>query len=232
MKRLSAVLVFLICTIALAGCGGGGGGSASIATGNVSRQLQVGDRVVYTVTGTTRASITGTATMVVSDASDLEPLISISGRLLKVATSYNLSVDGKETVYTSTMYEIQTTDGTLYYYGSSDANGNVLMSSCDHDPVDIPSPINVGNTWTYTAQFNDNTSSTDTCSVLALESVSGRMAYKIEDINQDSSDGGSSSTNYKWFVPDLGIPVKLTGSVQYTDGTYLDLTLLLQSKNF
>lgn len=222
-KVLSAAVAILSLgsILGLNGCGGGGGTSSTTATQTsaTTRQIQIGDRVVYAVSGNTRGPVSGTVTIVISEA-DGAISSKYGGKILKETTSSNLTVDNQPYIYTNTSYLEQTSDGTVY---------DREQDTTDNPSIMYPSPIHERDTWSYSWQYGISQRATNTYTVTGLEAVNGWMAYKIENV---TSDEDGQSINYEWYVPDLGIPVRMTQKIQYTEGTYLDATLSIQSKNF
>ena len=224
-------LLVVVC-LTLAGCGGGGGGGSSTPptqTGATIRQIQPGNQIVYTVTGTfqprggTPGPISGTMTATLySDTAASQH----GGRRLKEVSDLNITGAAQATG-SLTGYLEQTSDGTQYDYGIAGAQ----LTSSVGLPVSRKSPVVVGNSWTYTAHYSDGSSDDNSYAVMSLEAVGSRMAYKIHSTTTLSD--GTQSAEDDWFVPDWGCDVKAT-IVQYSpslDGV-LRFTATLQSKNF
>lgn len=229
--RYSKFALLLIIVITLAGCGGGGGTTA-IPTSNTTRQIQPGDHVTYTVTGTGRNMSTGqtgpvTGTMNLTVYTDtIAP--TYGTRALKLTGELDLRVFGAPVLLTSDLYIEQDAVGMCFDMGTSDGTIVARLTSATAPPIDYPSPVSVGQTYSFSAQYSDGSSNTTSGTVLALEPANGWMAYRIHETS-NGSDGTASSD--EWFVPDLGYAVRSKGIIQNGESR-LDLTLDLKSKNF
>jgi len=221
-----SVFVLLAFALVLMGCGGGGGGGIATTTPDTTtasvRQIAAGDRVVYSLSGTTRAVVSGTMTITTSADAAWSTL---PGRHLQQTASIDLSIDGKSYVVVNTIYLSQSTAGAQYHLGSEGAK----LTNYVNDPIAWPSPITTGQTWNYTSTYSDGSSETVRNNVIGAETVSGVSCYKIE-CTTTSTEGNSVETD--WFAPGLGYPVKSVMAVQVDATTRLDLIATLTSKNF
>lgn len=217
-------LLVIFCALALAGCGGGGGGGGSVSqTGSVVRQIQPGDYLVYSVSGTTRAAVTGTLTTTVQRA----PIAPVAGlAVLRMDSAFQLAVDGQPFVITLTSCCGQFADGSVAYLGDASANGYRTIKTWSATPLQYTSPVSVGQSWQYDVTYTDGTSESRSSTVLALEAVNGQMAYKIQSITRGTYGEGIET---EWFVPDFGYPVKLSARLQ-TGGAYVDIECVLRDK--
>lgn len=226
MRRL-AFGTLILCVAVVAGCGGGGGGGpAAVPTGATMRQLQPGDQVVYAVTGTTRAGVSGTVTETVQ--TDAAGVPKYGGRCMKVVMVYNLTFDGTPWLYSGTVYAEQAADGTVYEFGSINSDGDYRTLSTVGAPVMYPGTLSTGESASYVAHLADGTTDNTSWAVIGLESVGGRMAYRVHTV---TTNGADVSEETEWLVPDWGCPVRMQMSFQ-ASGVRVDLVATLQSKNF
>ena len=223
MKRLFVVVVLLA---VIAGCGGGGGGGTEpIPTSNVTRQLQPGDSLTYSVTGNIDGEpVTGT---IVCSTSKGDWTPTYGTRALKLTQDLALKTEsvGNISVVATSYYE-QDAAGVLYYVGMISTEGESWFTESTAAPVVCPSPIAVGYSTSYTATTTKGTSQY-ALSVMALESVGGRKAYRIH-ITTIGPDGTSAEDD--WYVPDMGYPVKFVVDMQ-EETRNMQFTATLKSFN-
>ena len=233
MKKV-VLCIIVVGTLLLVGCGGGGEGGGGttlpIETGAVIRQLQIGDHLVYSVSGTgtgdITGAVTGTLTMTVQSASG--PPVEDT-RWMDIVCTLDVTVRDRPIIISTIEHILQNADGDLVTAGWSDSTGDHPILSWDNWlPYMYCSPLGVGQSWSYNATFAPNINRYTSCSILSYEAVGGRMAYKSEQVNQSAT---YTSRTVEWFVPDWGYPVKAKSTVQY-GSLYLDLTSTLRSKNF
>lgn len=220
----------ILLVVFLAGCGGGGGGaSAPIETGNVIRQLQVGDYLVYSITGIAEGEIEGPVTGTLTRLTQDTPLAPIYGiRTLQIVGTFDLRINDIPILSSITNYVGQDVLGNTIKVGWSTASGSYYVVSFDTIPYAYLSPVSVGESWWYNVTYNDGSSCYVSCSILAYEPINGRMAYKSEEIARTVSE---TSKIVEWFIPDWGYPIR-TKIVVQSGLTHLELTATLQSKNF
>lgn len=233
MRSLRAMILLVsLAVAALPGCGGGGGGGGAssisaepIATSDTMRQLQPGDMLTYSVTGSTRAPVAGTATVTTQTAS-VQPYPTM--RLMEVTTQIDVTVAGQQAQSTVIDYLAQTPTGTLIKVGSIVDGVNRFGSDFSPDPIHCPSPVAVDATWAYKTTYGDSSTDNTSCWVSAMEAANGRMAYKVITTIQGPA---GTTTRQDWVVPDLGYPAKMVWS-QAIAGGMVDLTANLTNKSF
>jgi len=219
MKKFVLLSVLGILVL-VAGCGGGGGGATP--TSSTTRQLVAGNQVVYsakgTITdGTDTIPVSGTLTMTLHSSNRI-PLY--SNRVFELVGEVDLVGNGVPVMYTTTGLLEQSTTGTLYDLGTSDA----ALLSASTPPVMFPSPASVGQSFSYTASYSDSTNYTTYINITSIENVAGYQAYKVHSVE-------NGVVGDDWYVPDLGMPVKST--IVMMDGSArISITATMQSKNF
>lgn len=220
MKRFIGLLIVVI-AVAVAGCGGGGGGTA-IQTSPVVRQLVIGNQVVYSASGTITDGtetipVTGTVTMTLHSSSR-SPLY--GNRAFEVVTEVDIVANGTPLMYVNTGLLEQSSTGTLYDLGTTDA---ALVSSTA-PPVMLSSPVSIDQSSSYTASYSDGLGYSSYVNVISTENVAGYQSYKVHSVDDDM-------VGDDWYVPDLGMPVKSI-LVMMDGDARISLTTIMQSKNF
>lgn len=223
--------VLLLGLVILAGCGGGGGGtSTAIPTGNVTRQLQPGDSLTYSLSGSISVEgdtvpVSGTMTTTTYNGA----FVPVYGsRALKLVMEMSLQGNGSQYSIIGTNYAEQATNGTIYTIARDNGNGMETLLYCDNSPIVYPGVCTVGGQYSCICQWSDGTTESTSGTIMALEAVNGRMAYKI---HESTTTNGDPSSSNEWFVPDIGYPVRSQLVIQQ-DGVRLNLTANLASKNF
>lgn len=224
MKSRIVVSALILLALALAGCGGGGGGgtSTAIIPSSTTRQIQAGDRLVYSLTGATKSSVTGTLTITASNGTAWSTL---PGRHIELTETLDCSVDGHPYINVVTVYMTQTTDGAQYDLGADE----IKLQTYTGAPIMFQGSMSTGQTWSYSATYSDSSSDTTHYSVIGTERVAGYDCFKLQCATT-STTGDSFETT--WFSPDLGYPVKSNLAIQLDETTRLDLVGTLTSKNF
>lgn len=259
---ISLVILSLLAAvcISLTGCGGGGGGDGTYFNppidgggggGNqnnpptsVIRQIQPGNRVVYSLSGTATSTtdgdtenmqVSGTVTATVHECSTVYPRY--YGRPLKIVWNWSANMSGVPFTHSVTEYIEQVDDGTIYYRGSSESG---VIANSDKPAIGYKSPMSRGLTWDYEAVYENGVITQFCANVLGIETVSGQSAYKIH-ITASGTINGSSVNNefYYWFAPSWGFSVRQYGRVTQVmeiDDTptlvTLDVNMIAVSKNF
>lgn len=224
-KIIIAVLVIL----SIAGCGGGGGGSSTalLTTGSTIRQIQDGDTLTYSVSGTftpyTGSSLSASGTLTITTFNDTTPAL-FGGRILKQVYDINVHAGTHSLVFASPEYYEQIANGTIYDLGTT----GEMITDANIAPITKNSPASVGGNYSYSAHYSDGLSSENSWNVTALEYVGNQQAYKYHSVMIVASE---SSTMDDWFVPDWGYSVKQTLAIDDTDGTW-QITATETSKNF
>ncbi len=215
----------------LAGCGGGGHSGSSTST---IRQIQVGDSVIYAVTGTATDSsgtvpVTGTANFMVNAA---EGIPKYGSRVMAWTLYYTLVWRGSsQPLIPDNSWFEQGSDGTIYQPGFKDGwDFQISITSSTAPPVMYFSPMVQGQSSSYTLTYYTGYQETDTVAVGAAQQISGMTAFEVDKtwtyLNQSGSLGP------EWFAPSLGFPAKLVTTPHPSDNSQLSLTLTYSSKNF
>jgi len=148
----------------------------------------------------------------------------VGTRAFRLVTELNLSYNGTPYATNGTSYIEQDGNGTIY--DTSSEGARLLHASAA--PVMYASPISVGQTFSYASTYSDMTVEQNDYNVLSKETVAGYESYRV---HSTATSGTDSSTGDEWFVPDLGMPVKMTGTM--TDsGVSVNMTATMSSKNF
>ncbi len=212
----------------LVGCGGGGRPSSSSASASSpARQVQSGNAIVYSVTGTADGPdpvpVTGTATLTVRSDPQAPKY---GGRVLYFHYVFDLTWEGVGTEMGDWGYmREQTPDGTMY-----DANSEILgIAPSTALPVVDFCPTSQGQSSSYTLTLAEGTDSV-TVTAGAAQQIAGITAYEIDAT--DSYQPGSLETLSEWFAPSLGLPAKVMIPNYIIGPQLLSITLTYQSKNF
>lgn len=234
-------IVTAIIVALLAGCGGGGGGGSTTGGAiptpsppviNVqTRQIQAGDRLVYTISANVRDQITGTA-IISTSPSNLQPIYGY--QILKQVITMDLTMGAEHSFDSSTSYLWQAADGTIMYLAAEDGSGNVVTaSSSTGQIIEYPSPISVNRSWSYDVVYSNGHTKSRSCTLLQSETVQGISTYCVEE-NLRTNDGQYARTarNYHWFAPSLGYPINEEIAYALDTGVVAYISATLQSKNF
>jgi len=223
MHRIALILA-VVALVAIGGCGGGGGDGAA---SNTTRQLVVGNQVIYSITGTgdngaSSGPITGTATITVySDTATPK----YGNRSLRFVWEINIQFQGHTYADNVTVYYEQGANGAIYQAGYEGAR---LVTSTAA-PVYFPSPISAGATYSYVITYSgDPAPEQNDVNVMQKETVAGYESYRVHRTWTMNSYSGAGDD---WLVPDLGLPVKSTLDGDIDDVTVTG-TMVLASKNF
>ncbi len=227
---LRAILAIIIIAT-LAGCGGGGG--SAIPTTNVTRQIQAGDQVTYSISGTATTrrratyNLSGTATVTTFNDSWIPDF---GNRELRQVVELDIRGGGESAFLTWNSYVEQDSAGNIYYVGLENGDYFVGLVSATDSPIMYPGYWSAGQAWSFDSTWDGSESYNESCScnVTAYESAAGFMSYKLHTVKNSNGD---SSSEDEWFVPDLGYLVKTTLTADTGDVLYR-LTLTYRSKNF
>ena len=228
-ERLSIVilstLAALVMVIAI-GCGGGGAAITPL-TPEV-RLLRAGNQWRYDVTGQITgggevASINGSCTDTIHDLTLLSP----SGQqCLSLQRVLEYTANSQQFVAITWIHFAQPSYGrSVYTYGIRENGSDVWYTSPFDGYLDTQSPVAVGNQYSETVTFPDQSVETRSWRVEGEEILSvpaGRFtAYRIRRTID-------SAISTDWFVPSLGHSVKrhMTATIQY-EGVPVSVTLTL-----
>ena len=177
-KALAGLLVvFVVCGLCSCGGGGGGGDSASsnaptalaLKTSQI-RTFAAGDRFTYAVTGTYSTggqsyAATGTETYQVMSSTVTSP-----GNVacLDLYDTITLTLTGVANPISVAdhSFGLQSSNGSINYYGENDGNGNIWVTSpAQGYYTGLVSPIALNATYSSAVTYSDGSTYTETYSV-------------------------------------------------------------------
>lgn len=226
-------LVLIACLAA--GCGGGGGLTPPALSDTV-RQMQAGDRWIYSVTGT---------------ATEGSDSIAVVGTLTKTVTGETVGISGDETArivtwsgtvsgvgYTNTVdtkeYLFQDADGSIWTYGGEDS-GDVywIVPEGTGRNQYVWSPLAVNHEWGSHEETSEGGSFDRSLTVTEITSITvPNGLYDVYKVEGTGMFAGSPSDEELWWAPQIGAPVQQRIiAVDSVSGRTLDLTLKLISRN-
>jgi len=231
-NRINGIIILMLAgMLTLSGCGGGGDSSAAttapttrpIAT-DYLRIFASGDNILYAINGNisnmasnTSSTFSGTASFtVLLNSSPADPYGNV-----RSMRSINLNAkfaSGTPVVSVSNSYFSQKNDGSVIFYGSSDAGW--ITAPVSGSVIDFVSPIVAPNGYaaTYTLQNGDSVSEQTT--VIGKESVSTNMgtfeAYRTErGLTYGYADGSSFvASTVEYVVPSIG-SIKMVQDISF-----------------
>jgi hypothetical protein len=237
---IKTLLVSLVVMIALiAGCGGGGGGNLTPpALDDDVRQMQPGDRWVYTVTGTATdgsgsIAVIGTLTKTVTSNEVTVPdpvdaparVVTWSGTVAGVGYSKSLSTEE---------YLTQDTDGSIWTYGGKDAGGVYwIVSPVTGRNQYVWSPLATGREWGSHEETSDGLSFDRNFEVIETATITVPAGvFETYRVTGTGLFAGSPSEEEVWWAPQIGAPAQHRIEALDSDtDKMLDLTLKLASWN-
>lgn len=235
LKQNFLLLLIGISVIAtVAGCGGSGGNNASsVMSDNVTRQIQPGDSLTYSVTGLAEVArknytVSGTAT-VKTYAEARTPVYGT--RALEQKTECNITVNGQSVLLTSVDHIEQDINGNIYCVGYQRGTRIETLEDITRKPLVYPGSCSNRMYWDYDATLRgaEYYYAHIFVHISDQQSVAGYRAYEVGTAefcgDQVMRQEGS------WFVPELGYPVQLSTDVMQNDDVYM-LTMTLTEKNF
>ncbi len=211
--------------------------STPLAVSNKMPQMKIGSKATYDITSTTKTSghvtqsYTGTTTLTTMPGS-VTP--NCGGRAIDFFSEMEIHFDtGGSMEFTATEFVEQLPNGTCYFYGGkNDDTARYEITSTDGGakPIYYMSPIVVGKSYEHTSHFSDGSTQQWNVKVISMESINGKLAYRINKTVYDSRNGSTASCD-EWFLPNTIFPVKMNQIINRKLGRQTTVTGVLKAKN-
>ncbi len=243
MVKTSLVMILLV-SLVLSGCGGGGSGSSTpVNPKNITRVFTIGDTATYNVTGnlgingSKQYPVTGTATILVQESKSSKrgrATIADIVQAFDMRETISLTINGQTMVVTGITFLGQDNDHALYLLGESDDGINWAMVDVTDLPMWMPGVITSVSVWNYNTMLDDGSTDSESTNVVGAERV--ETAAGIFDCFKCSysgdSSGGTEESGTEWYAPEVGFLVKGDSDITTNDGENIltgHLTMTLKS---